>query len=157
MFDKYNAGYCETGLRKTEKGNFSENSMCEAVLLLEQGMSIQEAATEKGVKYQTLSGMSKKRQKNYGENVRMKPHYDCCRVFTSEQEKDLASYILVCSKMYYGLTSKDCRHLANEMATVNLISCPTTWKENQMAGIDWFMNFMSRYPRLTLRSPEECS
>jgi hypothetical protein len=37
--------------------------MCEAVLLLEQGTSIQEAATEKGVKYQTLSGMSKKRQK----------------------------------------------------------------------------------------------
>jgi hypothetical protein len=59
--------------------------------------------------------------------------------------------------MYYGLTSKGCRRLANEMATVNSISCPTTWKENQMAGIDWFMNFMSRNPQLTLRSPEGSS
>jgi hypothetical protein len=43
--------------------------------------------------------MSKKKAKaSYGENVRMKPHYDCRRVFPSEQEKDLAGYILVCSK-----------------------------------------------------------
>jgi hypothetical protein len=124
--------------------------MREAVLLVEQGMSIQKAAMEKGVKYPTLF-------RYVQENVRMKCHHDCRRVFTSQQEKDLASYILVCSKMYYGLTSKDCRHLAYEMATVILISCPTTWKENQMAGIDWFMNFMSRKPWLTLQSPEGCS
>lgn len=43
---------CETVL-KTDMGNFSE-SMCEAVLLVEQGMGVQKAVKEKGVKHCTL-------------------------------------------------------------------------------------------------------
>jgi hypothetical protein len=96
MFDKYNVDYHFTSglvtfilysqetrmvrnrVRKIEKGNFSEDSMRDAVLLVEQGMSIQKAAMEKGVKYPTLfQYVQKKAKTSDSENVRMKPHYDC--------------------------------------------------------------------------------
>jgi hypothetical protein len=70
-------------VRKIEKGNFSEDSMHDAVLLVEQGMSIPKAAMEKEVKYPTLfQYVQKKAKTSDSENVRMKPHYNCRRVFT---------------------------------------------------------------------------
>ncbi|XP_063220582.1 uncharacterized protein LOC134529986 [Bacillus rossius redtenbacheri] len=145
-------------VRKTEKGNFSEGNMCEAVALVQNGFSLRKAATAKGLKYATLCRYVKKKKLAGPEvSIRMCPHYDCRKVFTKEQEDDLAKYLLKCSKMYYGLTTKDCRHLAYEMANVNGITCPKNWEEKHLAGIDWFSNFMKRHPDISLRSPETCS
>ncbi|KAJ8967555.1 hypothetical protein NQ314_002871 [Rhamnusium bicolor] len=41
-----------------------------------------------------------------------------------EQEDNLADYILICSKMFYGLSTIEVRKLAYEMATKNEIRCP---------------------------------
>jgi hypothetical protein len=104
---------------KTENGNFPQASICEAVTV-KQGVSIRKTAKEK-VKHLHFSGMCEKKnaETNYGENVSLRPHYDGRRVFTAKLEKASATYTFVFSKTYYGLTSKDCRRLVYEMATVN--------------------------------------
>ena len=77
-------------------------------------------------------------------------------VFTSEQEKELVDYLLKMETMFYGLTIKDVRHLAFQLAERNKIKHPFN-KESGLAGEDWFYGFRARHPELTLRSPEATS
>ncbi|KAF2887044.1 hypothetical protein ILUMI_19129 [Ignelater luminosus] len=46
--------------------------------------------------------------------------------------------------MCYGLTPKATRRLAYEFAEKNTVNIPESWKENKMAGKDWFTGFMTR-------------
>ncbi|XP_064641955.1 uncharacterized protein LOC135496524 [Lineus longissimus] len=87
----------------------------------------------------------------------MRPYYDCRKIFSEEQENSLAEYLVTASRMFYGLTSLECRRLAFEMAKVNTIPCPPKWANEEAAGIEWYKGFMKRHPRLSLRSPEGCS
>ncbi|KOB71431.1 Uncharacterized protein OBRU01_10534 [Operophtera brumata] len=59
--------------------------------------------------------------------------------------------------MFYGLTTRYCRQIAYEMAKMNNVPVPESWKENQMAGMDWFRGFRERFPEMSLRKPENCS
>lgn len=59
--------------------------------------------------------------------------------------------------MFYGLTPKDCRKLAFEMAIKNDIPVPDSWKVNKTAGDEWYKYFRIRHPRLSCRKPEACS
>ncbi|KAI5708742.1 hypothetical protein M8J76_002311 [Diaphorina citri] len=59
--------------------------------------------------------------------------------------------------MFYGLTRKECRTLAYEMAKTNRLNYPSTWDDNKKAGEDWLYHFMQRHPQLSLRTPEGCS
>jgi hypothetical protein len=56
--------------------------------------------------------------------LKFRPNYECRRIFSLEQEKALVEYILNCSKMYYGLSTEQCRWLACEMVVVNHIPHP---------------------------------
>ncbi len=96
-----------------------------AVLLVNDGKSIREAAKAKGVSFQTLHRYVKK-MKEQGQDVRMCPKYNSRQIFTEEQEEILAEYLQVSSKMRYGVTPLDCRRLAFQMATRNNIPVPIT-------------------------------
>lgn len=48
--------------------------------------------------------------------------------------------------MFYGLTARDCRQIAYEMAKMNNLPVPESWEKNKMAGIDWFRGFRKRFP-----------
>jgi len=50
-----------------------------------------------------------------GEQVRMTPNYAVRRVFKDDKENILVKYLLVLSKMYYGLSLEECRTLAYEI------------------------------------------
>jgi len=87
----------------------------------------------------------------------MSPNYAVRQVFTQQQELTLATYLLESSKMFYGLSTRDSRQLAFEMAERNDIVMPRSWKINRCAGLEWFRIFMRRNPNLSIRTPEGCS
>lgn len=56
----------------------------------------------------------------------------------------------------FGLTSKELRLLAYQLAEKNKIKHPFA-KENDQEGLDWMYNFMKRHPNLSIRKPEATS
>ena len=65
------------------------------------------------------------------------------QIFDDEMELSLFSYILACSKLFYGLTSAAVRRLACQYALKNKISMPASWTQNEMAGYDWLHSFLN--------------
>lgn len=57
----------------------------------------------------------------------------------------------------HGISSDGCMKLAFEMAIVNNIPHPNTWKEAKKAGRDWYYGFRKRHPTVSLRKAESCS
>lgn len=87
----------------------------------------------------------------------MTPNYASRQVFNSEQEKEISEYVLMCSKMCYGKSTRDLRELAYEVAVINDVKVPDSWHENKAAGVDWMRAFLKRNQQLSIRQPESCS
>ncbi|XP_046383032.1 uncharacterized protein LOC124172345 isoform X2 [Ischnura elegans] len=87
----------------------------------------------------------------------MTPKYQSRLIFTAEQEKCLADYLITCSKLCYGQSTRNTRELAYEMAVVNSIQVPKNWHDDSAAGLDWLRLFLKRNPNLSIRQPENCS
>lgn len=147
--------------RKTNRGLVSDADMRAAVeLVMKDGVSLREAAKRfDGMSFRTLFRYVKKKKENddFFSNRLMAPKYDVRKVFSSDQEKELATYIIKCSQMCYGKSTKDFRRLAFQMAKKNHISVPSSWEEKQEAGIDWIRGFLKRNPQISIRQPESCS
>ena len=79
------------------------------------------------------------------------------QVFSLEEERALAEYVIKCSKMFHGLSIKATRKLAWEYARQNLKNYPDAWDKNGEAGVDWFYGLMKRNPNLSIRMPEATS
>lgn len=77
-------------------------------------------------------------------------------IFTEQQEKELEEHILICSKLFYGLTIEMVRKLAFKFAEVNSLKHNFD-KTSQTAGKDWFYSFKKRHPNISLRRPESTS
>ena len=71
--------------------------------------------------------------------------------------EELVQYILIASSMYQGLSSKEIRKLAYQLATANSQRIVNSWIENKLAGADWSSGFMKRHLTLSLRKPEATS
>ncbi|XP_046404921.1 uncharacterized protein LOC124170242 isoform X2 [Ischnura elegans] len=149
-------------IRKSHIGSFTDGEMRAAVhLVLHENYSIRKAAKECNVNYVTLSRYVSKQKKasdeGTGEHVRMTPKYQSRLIFTAEQEKCLADYLITCSKLCYGQSTRNTRELAYEMAVVNSIQVPKNWHDDSAAGLDWLRLFLKRNPNLSIRQPENCS
>lgn len=145
-------------VRKTSKGQFDENNMRAAVnAFIESKISIRQAALRYSLKFQTVFEYVKKQRQTPDTNIRMSPNYACRQIFSRENENALADYILTCSKMCYGQTIVNIKKLAYEMAIINGLPVPNSWQTNKQAGREWFLGFMTRHPKLSVRQPEACS
>lgn len=71
-------------------------------------------------------------------------------VFTEEEEKELTSFLLFTQSRLYGLTPKEMRELAYELAVRNGIKHPFN-PVKQRAGPDWL------YDLLSIRKPQATS
>ena len=78
-------------------------------------------------------------------------------VFSEEREHSLAKYCLTCADKYLGLTSKEVRVLAQQLASKLQIPMPQNWCDGEICGMVWFRNFIRRHPSLSLRLPEPTS
>lgn len=139
-------------------GNHTKENMKEALLEIASGKKIRVVAKEKNIPFSTLQRYAAKAKASTCiESLQLVPHYDINKVFTDEQEQALTEYFNNCALMFYGLTTKDCRKVAYEMAVINKLKMPPSWILNQMAGIDWLKSFRKRHKDLSLRKPESCS
>lgn len=78
------------------------------------------------------------------------------KTFSSAQEEELVEYIKLMESRLFGLTTKDLRRLAFQLAEKNNIK-HTFNQGDQMAGLDWLKGFLKRHPDLSLRNPEPTS
>lgn len=146
-------GRNKTTVRK--RGGHTEDAMRKAMELVKSGMSIRKASVECQLKYPTVRLYVNKIKAN--PEVRLTPNYEVNKIFTSEQEKELSDYIEYCAQLFYGLTTKDCRRVAYQMAKANNIKIPRSWIDSEMAGFEWLRSFRKRHPEISLRKPEACS
>lgn len=77
-------------------------------------------------------------------------------VFSAAMEKELAAHILLFEERMFGLTIKDVRRLAFEVAEKHAVE-HTFNTDKKIAGKAWYYGFMSRHNELTLRQPESTS
>ena len=79
-------------------------------------------------------------------------------VFTKEQEKLLADYVVNVAKMFHGLSPRIIKQLAFKYAKTNCINCSHSLDANACAGPDWFSGFIKkRHDDLSIRKPEATS
>ena len=77
-------------------------------------------------------------------------------LFSSEQELQLEELLLDMARRGFPLTEQDVRKLAFQYAKCNRLPCRFP-ESKQMAGYYWMKGFLSRHPRLTVKSPEALS
>ncbi|XP_055904276.1 uncharacterized protein LOC129940069 [Eupeodes corollae] len=142
-----------------KKGFHTRDEMKQALLNIDAGMSIRKAAKECKLSYHTVRRyFLKSKNSDPLSDIRLTPNYQHLMIFTEEQETSLKQYIDYCASIFYGITAKDCRKLAFQLANINEVeNIPENWKTFSMAGIDWLRGFRTRHPDLSLRKPEACS
>ena len=141
--------------RKTERGVHTVQQITRAIdLVIKEKRSFRSAANESGIPFNTLRRYVKKKQQGHMLSI---GYRKLKQVFTDEQEKELETYILKASKIYFGLSPYDVRVLAQQCADKFNIAAPTMWKENGLTGADWFGSFIKRHSKLSIRIPEATS
>ena len=146
-----------TYVRQSDRGKFSRESMLAAVHLVQQGMSIRKAATEKGVNYKTLSQCVKVKTTGGTLDDASFGYVKARQVFSDVQEANIVQYVIHASRIFHGLTTTELRRFAHDLATANGTRRPPSWEKHKMAGVDWAHSFMKRHPDLAIRSPEPTS
>ena len=74
----------------------------------------------------------------------------------TEIEQELVSHVLKLEELMFGITPRELRVLAFEIADRNEI--PNRFsKEKRIAGKKWYYSFMRRHPEIRLRQPESTS
>lgn len=80
------------------------------------------------------------------------------QIFTAEEEEKLAKYMMVSSKLNYGLTKLQARKLAYDYAlAIKKTKTPDNWIQNKVASKDWIRGFLNRKSHLSIRTPEATS
>ncbi|CAH2003933.1 unnamed protein product [Acanthoscelides obtectus] len=141
--------------RTTQQQTWDSEAMEKAIRAVRNGeMGFLKASTVFGVPRSTLKRRVQGKNKHAVENVKIlgsrRP------IFSPVQEAQLVQHILELENRFYGLTLRDVRKLAFQLAERNNIKHNFN-KDTQMAGKAWASDFRKRHPELTLRSPEATS
>ncbi|KAJ8943344.1 hypothetical protein NQ318_000559 [Aromia moschata] len=125
-------------IRRTTRASWSENNILKAIRAVQNGISIRKAAKLFSVPYTTIYDRLKKPipdgTKKLGRNT----------IFTAQQEKELADYIIKMSKLFFGLSRLHVRRIAFEYAEKNEI--PNDFnKQKRLCGKDWYYGFLKRH------------
>lgn len=143
--------------KKTDRVPASPTTIKKAVKkVIENNCPLRDTARKYHLDKMTLFRYVKK-YKEKGEETNYEANHNSCQIFTTAEESSLAAYLLIATKMNYGLTPKEARKLAFLFAKANEKKIPQNWNENETASYDWLRGFMSRNQQLSLRSPEPTS
>lgn len=144
--------------RKTNRGKTSVEVFQEAAnLVINDKMSIRDAASRRGINFMTLHRYIKKLKANPLNTTISVGYAKPSKVFSDEEEHELAKYVEHCSKIYYGMTTKDLRKFAFDLAVANKNKFPEAWRKNELASKDWLKGYLKRHKNLSIRSPEATS
>nr|CAI5867355.1 unnamed protein product [Callosobruchus analis] len=148
--------------RKTESGDWSEESMKNAVnAVVKREMGYKLAAKTYSVPQTTLERKVKAARVALEDPAASATSVKVPlglkrRTFSDDEEKELCNYIVDMGSRLYGLTPKDLRALAYTLAVKNGKQHFFN-SEKQKAGKDWVQEFLSRHPELSIRKPERTS
>lgn len=150
--------------KKTDKGETPPDLMLRAVRNVTiKKISIRKTAEEFKINYRTLARYCKKiPEEELLDNSIITPTVNVGylknrMIFSEIIESQLESYILRACDIYFGLSPKEIRTLAYQIAIENGIDIPMSWNENKLAGSDWFTAYLKRHPKLSIRTPEPTS
>lgn len=146
-------------IRKHATPHTDPNIIAEAVRRVNAGEKIRAVAVELNMSKSALHRFVKKSKESDGpiDPALLAPTYKHAMVFKPNQEAELATYLIKCSKMFYGLSTDSARQLAYDLAVANNMKIPETWKDQKKAGIVWLRGFLERNQNVTLRQPEATS
>lgn len=150
-------------LRKTNKGTTAPDVMLRAVRAVKrENRSIRSVAAEYEINYRTLARYCSKFtaediNSDAPEPTILVGYRKNRKVFSESLESELVKYIKEAADIYFGLTPKDVRKLAYQLAIKNQLQIPKNWAELQQAGPDWFSSFLKRNNSLSIRTPEPTS
>ena len=144
--------------RKTTRGLTSEDDMRSAVIqVVMEGKTISYVAKHMDIARTTLERYVKKSNSGSTETT-YKANFSHRQVFSTDEEAQLIEYLITSSKMYHGLSPKDTKRLAYQLAVKNGKSqIPTSWHDKQETGEDWLNGFLKRNQSISLRKPEATS
>ncbi|XP_026826563.1 uncharacterized protein LOC113562203 [Ooceraea biroi] len=95
-------------------------------------ISIRAAAKEYGLCHVTLTRFIKKLKS--GDTSARVGYHSVKRIFSDEEENILQNYIITCSSLCYGLSPKDVRRLAYQLAVKHNKQFSTAWHDKQLAA-----------------------
>lgn len=124
--------------------------------VINKEMGYYKAARQFNVPQTTLERQTKKKleNNNYEINKKGGTKFQC--VFSEQQENELVDYLLSMESRLFGLTMKDLRSLAYELAERNNLTHKFN-KKKCLAGQDWVASFLERHPNPSIRQPESTS
>ncbi|XP_053692646.1 uncharacterized protein LOC128741096 [Sabethes cyaneus] len=128
--------------------------MSQAISAVHNGLSKNQAANMYGIPKRTLRRYLEKTEDP--KLITLPPLGSFATVFSLQQEEELATYAIQMSECFHGLSSREMRSLAYQMAEKNEIQHPFD-KRCKLAGRDWLKSFLRRHKTLTLRTPENTS
>ena len=148
--------------RKTGRASTPADIMLRAAKRVKcEHNSIRRVARDFGVPFRTLARYCKKitdEQLKGEDETTLRIGYAAHRqVLSDGQEKELSTYLKQAADIYYGLSVKEVKKLAYQCAVGVNKTIPPSWKENEMAGSDWFSGFLKRNKDFSIRSPEATS
>lgn len=143
--------------RTTERGTkdlFLYEQAYEEIL---RGRSVRAAAKMFNLCHVSLTRYKTKRlSAPEGQTVRM-GYNPASKVFNENQEQSISDYLITSADIYFGLSPKEVRRLAFDLAKHFHVVRPPSWDENELASEDWFSGFMKRHPELSIRCAQATS
>lgn len=123
--------------------------------IMEEGKSIRSVAKNFNIDRKTLG-------RYYtciiqGKETSFEPNCNTSQIFSIDEESDLEEYLILASKLNYGLYPKEMREFAYQYACARKIKIPDNWVKNNASSYDWEKGFMHRHPKLSLRNPQATS
>lgn len=115
---------------KVSEENLS--SAVKAVLTLNK--SVRAASKEFNVSRSTLQKHIDAHNNSGEDDFKYKTNSAVWKVFSSEEEKCLVTYLITASHMHYGLSRKEVMQLAYQYAKQNSKRYPPIWDVTSMAG-----------------------
>ncbi|KAJ4442423.1 hypothetical protein ANN_04009 [Periplaneta americana] len=137
---------------KCKRGDWSVQSMTEAVKYVQEGGSQKKASLLFNVPRQTLRRHLEV-FRNGGSIVKSLGRKT---VLSDEQEKELVNILLDMEARLYGLTPMRVRYYVYQYCEANSIQHPFN-RDKLRAGWDWLKGFLNRHPILAIRHPQGTS
>ncbi|KAG5891032.1 hypothetical protein JTB14_035223 [Gonioctena quinquepunctata] len=135
-----------TKIHQTERNLKSISTYERAYEQVLGGQSVRGAAKEFGLCHVSLMRYKRKREaeaENTHQVISM-GYNSHTTVFSPNQEIEMSKYIMKAADIYFGLSSKEIRRLAYELAEKYHLKAPSSWATNKKAGKVWFPGFMER-------------
>ena len=134
--------------RKSERGAYGADALTEALAAL-QNQPTKTVSRQFGIPARILRRHRDKKVTTVG-SLRLGPRQP---VLTTDVEVTLREHVAYMERCLYGLTTRDLRRLAYDLA-VKLDRPNMFSDETKMAGRDWLYGFFRRHPDLAIRQPQ---